>query len=497
MVRAALGRLNFFRKVPDELQVHSSSGAFFSLCSFLVMGFLILSHYQSYRRASTRSIVTLDSHQEDRLRINFNVTLTAIPCRYASVDLSDHMGLKLTNITRHVRHFRVISSLSSNQTQRLEEVVIAPSERALPVWGGAQRSAAEGIHYSTPLTTTTFSEFMQKYELVLVNYYAPWCPYSQVLHPEWERAAAQLQDHPEYAERVMMASVDCTDDNAAFLCRRAHVRAFPSMLIYIYGNTYTRFMYNGPRTAEHLLQFLDLFYRRLEPDADFAEEIRSSLEVRRLPEAVSHDNVNAIALPRSQVPLGDDVVEGCEVSGSLSVNRVPGKLEFTARATGHSFDLTGVNVSHTVNHFSFGQIRRTEHLLDGLRMIVPSFRYPLDGLKFSASNKNITIEHFMNVVGFDHLESRVPLFGIVQRLYEFSASSNQYNATNMLPAALFTFDISPLVIQIVADNMPFYKFLTSLCAVIGGVFTIIGLLDSGVFHAMNSIQKKQQLGKLH
>ncbi len=100
------------------------------------------------------------------------------------------------------------------------------------------------------------------------------------------------------------------------------------------------------------------------------------------------------------------------------------------------------------------------------------------------------------MVGFDHEDQRVSVFDPVVRVYEFAASSNQYNATNTLPAALFTFDISPLVIQVVRSYVPFYRFLTSLCAVVGGVVTVIGLVDSGVFHAINSIQKKQQLGKL-
>lgn len=101
------------------------------------------------------------------------------------------------------------------------------------------------------------------------------------------------------------------------------------------------------------------------------------------------------------------------------------------------------------------------------------------------------------MVGFDHEDARTAIYAPVLRVYEFSASSNQYNATNSLPAALFTFDISPLVIQVFSDYVPFYRFVTSLCAVIGGVFTVIGLVDSGVFHTLNSIKKKQQLGKLH
>jgi hypothetical protein len=102
----------------------------------------------------------------------------------------------------------------------------------------------------------------------------------------------------------------------------------------------------------------------------------------------------------------------------------------------------------------------------------------------------------LQVVGFDHEHTRNSRYDTSIRAYEFSASTTEYNATNAVPAALFSFDISPLVIQIYSDNVPFYRFLTSLCAVVGGVFTIIGLVDSGVFHAMNSLKKKQQLGKL-
>jgi thiol-disulfide isomerase/thioredoxin len=229
----ALAHLSFvlYSKIPEELQVQSGSGRAFSVVSLLAMAFLLISHYNAYVTQSTRTYVTLDSHQEDQLRINFNVSLVAVPCRLASVDLSDHMGQQLMNITRHVRHFQLASSKTTQQISRREEIVMDSHVNGVPTWGGVERRTHEGVHYSTPLTTANYYEFMAKYELVLVNYYAPWCRFCQQLNPEWERAAAQLQDHPEYAERVVMASVDCTDEHAATLCRRAHIRAFPSMLV--------------------------------------------------------------------------------------------------------------------------------------------------------------------------------------------------------------------------------------------------------------------------
>ncbi|RLN48262.1 hypothetical protein BBJ28_00000815, partial [Nothophytophthora sp. Chile5] len=304
---------------------------------------------------------------------------------------------------------------------------------------------------------------------------------------------------------VRMASVDCTDPEAVWLCRRAHIRAFPSMLIYMYGSTSTRYIYNGPRKTEHLLQFLDLFFRRLEPDADFAEEVNVNNNQLGLPlpVRVNEENLEGLDFKKhrpSTTAVQRGAVEGCEISGSISVNRVPGMLVFTARSDELSFDVQAVDISHRVNHFSFGQMRRTENLVSGDRglLAAPSNRFPLDDKSYEIESENVTVEHFLNVrrdgvVGFDNQDNTRKTH-LQQRSYEFTATTTQY--TDKQPAALFTFDISPLVVQITTDKIPFYHFITHLCAVIGGVFTILGLVDSGLFHAMNSIKKKQQLGKL-
>jgi hypothetical protein len=39
-------------------------------------------------------------------------------------------------------------------------------------------------------------------------------------------------------------------------------------------------------------------------------------------------------------------------------------------------------------------------------------------------------------------------------------------------------------------------FLTGVCAIIGGVFTVAGLIDSLIYHSAKAIQKKMELGKL-
>lgn len=357
--------IDFFRKIPEELEIKSSSGFFFSIVSLVCLFYLVFSHYTSYQTPKTRTAITLDPFQEDLLRINFNLSLLNVPCAYTSVDLVDHTDQKIYNITRHIRHFRIRGTRREKSQlnapakgidiQRMQEIyMVHEKDYGIPLWGGIQRQkkAAVGIHYSNQLNQETFDDFLIKYELVLVNFYAPWCPFCQHLNPEWERAAAELQNHPEYNEKVAMASVDCTNPNPNHLCYRAGIQAYPSMLIYMQGMTSTRFLYNGPRTAGSLLEFLDLFYRRLDPDADFAEEVNV------MEQQVLVEKNRSIASQKEEAM--SETLEGCEISGSISVNRVPGKVMFTARSANQSFHAAfgSINVSHVVNHFSFGQMRK-------------------------------------------------------------------------------------------------------------------------------------------
>ncbi len=61
-------------------------------------------------------------------------------------------------------------------------------------------------------------------------------------------------------------------------------------------------------------------------------------------------------------------------------------------------------------------------------------------------------------------------------------------------AAKFTYHLSPIQIIVSERAKPLYHFLTAICAVIGGVFTVAGIVDSGV-HEVNKIRKKIDLGK--
>ena len=56
-------------------------------------------------------------------------------------------------------------------------------------------------------------------------------------------------------------------------------------------------------------------------------------------------------------------------------------------------------------------------------------------------------------------------------------------------------DRFPLLTCSSNQAVPLYQFLTSVCAIIGGIFTVIGFIDALAFHGLNTLKAKVELGK--
>jgi len=186
--------------------------------------------------------------------------------------------------------------------------------------------------------------------------------------------------------------------------------------------------------------------------------------------------------------------EGCQVYGYLLVNKVAGNFHF---APGKSFqqhhmhvhDLQPFknlkfNLSHTVNRLSFGKE-------------FPGIVNPLDGV-IKADEREDTpgmYQYFVKVVPT-----------IYESLGENILNTNQFSVTEHfkplkgdaghgLPGVFFMYELSPIMVKFTETRKSFAHFLTGVCAIIGGVFTVAGLVDSLIYHSMRSLKKKIELGK--
>ena len=64
-----------------------------------------------------------------------------------------------------------------------------------------------------------------------------------------------------------------------------------------------------------------------------------------------------------------------------------------------------------------------------------------------------------------------------------------------MAAAWFKYDVGPITVQLSEYRDPLSHFVVSLCAIVGGVFTVLGLVDAVVHQTYINVLRKVQMGK--
>ena len=110
----------------------------------------------------------------------------------------------------------------------------------------------------------------------------------------------------------------------------------------------------------------------------------------------------------------------------------------------------------------------------------------------------ISYNYFLKIVPttYEYLDGR-----IVNNTYQYSVTrsakkiSSQGPMGSQLPGIFISYEIAPIMVKFIEKSKSFSHFLTSCCAIIGGLFTVAGMLDAAVFRYYN-LYKKYQMNKL-
>ncbi|KAG4386059.1 hypothetical protein GLYMA_12G213100v4 [Glycine max] len=301
--------------------------------------------------------------------------------------------------------------------------------------------------------------------------------------PSWEKTAKIIKERydPEMDGRIILGRVDCTEDGD--LCRSHHIQGYPSIRIFRKGSDvrsdhghHDHESYYGDRDTDSLVKTM--------------ENLVASLpsESQKLP---LEDKSNVATNTKRPAPS----TGGCRIDGYVRVKKVPGNLIISARSNAHSFDASQMNMSHVINHLSFGRKVSLRVMSDVKRLIpyVGSSHDRLNGRSFINTHDlgaNVTIEHYLQIVKTEVITRKE--YKLVEE-YEYTAHSSVAQSLH-IPVAKFHLELSPMQVLITENQKSFSHFITNVCAIIGGIFTVAGIMDA-IFHNTIRLMKKVELGK--
>ncbi|XP_052102667.1 endoplasmic reticulum-Golgi intermediate compartment protein 1-like isoform X1 [Mytilus californianus] len=178
--------------------------------------------------------------------------------------------------------------------------------------------------------------------------------------------------------------------------------------------------------------------------------------------------------------------KGCRMESHFVINKVPGNFHVSTHSSRTQPD--NPDMTHLIHKVRFGM-----DLQEG-KEVKGSFN-PLEDVDRSAGQALATHNYIVKIVPSVYEDKRGNVGYPYQYTYSYREVMQYGHGGRVVPAIWFRYELSPITVRYIEKNKPFYTFLTTVCAIVGGTFTVAGILDSCIFTAAE-IFKKAELGKL-
>ncbi|XP_043247437.1 endoplasmic reticulum-Golgi intermediate compartment protein 1-like isoform X2 [Amphibalanus amphitrite] len=178
--------------------------------------------------------------------------------------------------------------------------------------------------------------------------------------------------------------------------------------------------------------------------------------------------------------------KGCLFSADFHINKVPGNFHVSTHSAVRQ-PASGADFAHVLHELRFG-----EPLPSAAAAALRDASFgPLDGHRALEHPAASAHENLLKVVPTVFVD----LSGREVVSYQYTYVSRVRQQLGRSPAIWFKYELNPITVRYHERRPPLYTFITSICAIVGGTFTVAGIIDSVIFTASEAF-KKFELGKL-
>jgi len=523
-----------YRKIPSDLMQGTARGSILSYLSLILMVVLFLWETRAYMSTSMDTYLTLDKSDGQLLRLNFNITMTDLKCDWAVIDVVSVLGTD-QNVTAHVTKWNIDGDgirkgyRGRNRNQNDIEMFDPDIDETL------EELHENGID-AVDMDETSLETYKMNYDYVFVDFFASWCSHCKDLAPTWEvlaeimttasnaKLAERRMNEEEHEQHnytdedwqhaikvnrpVVIGKVDCVVHKT--LCnQKENIRAYPTLKLFMDGKQWEGGSeYQGHRTVMEMVDWL----MHMEEEhkkvmgaeghmGDLARNLHAAHESAKdymeVDEYRNKHGITKSSQTRTYREWKNSDHPGCQLSGHLMLDRVPGNFHILARSKHQELSPHLTNVSHQVNSLSIGDPYSARVVAEmaeakNIPADVTSKLTPMNGNVYTAHNLHESYHHYLKVVSTRIPEKKTHINkpGGASAYQIIPSSQLTYYKEDMVPEAKFVYDLSPISVTYRTSSRQWYEYVTSLFAIIGGVFTIVGLIESTIHTTVSKAKRR-------
>jgi thiol-disulfide isomerase/thioredoxin len=503
------------RKVPVDLMEGTKRGSILSCVALIAILALFALETKAYFTKKLVADLALDRSDDPRIRLNFNITMLDLKCEWAVIDVVSALGTD-QNVTAHVTKWDIDAEGVRKAYQGRNR-----NQKDLDLYDESVTETIDELHengeqaISLDLETIQFAK--NENSFLFVDFFASWCSHCRDLAPTWEKLAELMEDvaekngkqHPDdytdadfdaatkVALPVAIAKVDCVS-NTELCNQHENIRAYPTLRLFVDGQPWSGGDYMGHRTLLEMVEWLFFVEERTQGDESMRQlHLAHQAARERLDEGLAsaeerkwHDNVLKNK-KRLHHEWKHEEHPGCQIAGHLLLDRAPGNFHVQARSQHHDLAAHMTNLSHMVNELYIGD-PTAKHWIEKKRSDLPDgiAIAPLDGNLYPTMNLHESYHHYLKLVSTRIEGMKVGSREL--RSYQMLANSQlalyQYDVT---PEAKFAYDLSPISVTYSFRTRHWYDYLTSIFAIVGGVFTVVGLIEGSINATVSTVKRRR------
>jgi len=192
-----------------------------------------------------------------------------------------------------------------------------------------------------------------------------------------------------------------------------------------------------------------------------------------------------------------DVGNGCRIWGYLLTNKVAGEFHIAfGRLAVAVEDAHGKAGGGHIHRFTMNELRTFDpsHIIQKLSFgeDIPGIKNPLDDTRHIVTEGSAQFQYYIKVVPTTYYR----LDGTVTNTNQYSFTLQQIYVNTRAssfkqPGAYFKYDLAPYRVTYREHRQLFSHFLTQLCAILGGLFGVAGMISSGIFGVSRAVKKRR------